>query len=93
MLVNPTSPLTETLVRDSRATARILGLQLHVLHASAERDFDSVFASLIQLRAGALVIGADAFLTNHTKQLAALALRHAVPSIYSGREFAPRLVV
>jgi putative ABC transport system substrate-binding protein len=88
MLVNPTSPLAETLLRDGRASARTLGLELQVLHASAERDFDSVFASLIQLRAGALVIGADAFFTNHTKQLVALAIRHAVPSIYPTREFA-----
>jgi putative ABC transport system substrate-binding protein len=88
LLVNPTSPLAETLVRDAQAAARTLGLRLHVLHASIERDFDSVFAALIQLRAGALVIGADAFFTNRSEQLAALALRHAVPAIYATREFA-----
>jgi putative tryptophan/tyrosine transport system substrate-binding protein len=88
LLVNPTSPLAETLVRDAQAAARTLGLRLHVLHASIERDFDSVFAALIQLRAGALVIGADAFFTNAASQLAALALRHAVPAIYATREFA-----
>ena len=88
LLVNPTSPLAETLLRDAQAAARTLGLQLHVLHASTERDFDSVFATLVQLRAGALVIGADAFFTNHSEQLAALALRHAVPAIYATREFA-----
>jgi putative tryptophan/tyrosine transport system substrate-binding protein len=87
LLVNPTSPLAETLVRDAQAAARTLGLRLHVLHASIERDFDSVFAALIQLRAGALVIGADAFFTNRSEQLAALALRHAVPAIYAIREF------
>jgi putative tryptophan/tyrosine transport system substrate-binding protein len=59
LLVNPTSPIAETLTRDLQATARILGLQLHVLHASTERDFDAVFASLVELRAGALVIAAD----------------------------------
>jgi len=88
VLVNPTSPLTETLSRDARAAARTLGLQLHVLDANSERDFDSVFATLVKERAGALVIGADAFFTNHGQQLAALALRHGVPAIYATREFA-----
>jgi putative ABC transport system substrate-binding protein len=88
LLLNPTSPLAEALLRDAQATARTLGLQLHVLYASTERDFDSVFATLVRLRAGALVIGADAFFTNHSEQLAALALRHAVPAIYATREFA-----
>jgi putative tryptophan/tyrosine transport system substrate-binding protein len=88
LLLNPTSPLAETLLRDAQGTARTLGLQLHVVYASTERDFDSVFATLVRLRAGALVIGGDAFFTNHSEQLAALALRHAVPAIYSTREFA-----
>ena len=83
LLVNPTSPVAETLLRDAQATARTLGLQLHVLHANTERDFDTVFATLVQMRAGALVIGADAFFTNHGEQLAALALRNAVPTIYA----------
>jgi ABC-type uncharacterized transport system substrate-binding protein len=88
LLVNPTSPLAETLIGDAQAAARTLGLKLHILHASSEHDFDSVFASLVQLRAGALVIGADAFFTNHSEQLAALAFRHAMPAIYPVREFA-----
>jgi putative ABC transport system substrate-binding protein len=75
-------------LRDAQGAARTLGLQLHVLYASTERDFDSVFATLVRLRAGALVIGGDAFFTNHSEQLAALALRHAVPAIYATREFA-----
>jgi putative ABC transport system substrate-binding protein len=88
LLVNPTSPLSETLSRNAQAAARTLGLQLHVLHASTEQDFDKVFADLVQLRAGALVIGADVLFTNRSDQLAALMLRHAVPAIYSTREFA-----
>jgi putative ABC transport system substrate-binding protein len=88
VLVNPTSPLAETLLKDAGVTARTLGLQVHVLHAKTERDFDSVFATLVRLRVGALVIGADAFFTDHGKQLAALALRHGVPAIYPTREFA-----
>ena len=71
-----------------QAAARTLGLQLHVLHASTERDFDSVFASLVQLRAGALVIGSDLFFTSRSEQLAELTVRHAVPSMYQFREFA-----
>jgi len=88
LLVNPTNPLTETVSRDAQAAARSLGMQLHVLHASSERDFDTVFATLGQLRPGALVIGADVLFTNGSEQLAALALRHRVPAIYSTREFA-----
>jgi putative ABC transport system substrate-binding protein len=88
LLVNPTSPLTEALSRDAQAAARTLGLELHVLHASTERDFDTVFANLVQLRAGALVIGGDVLFANFSNQLAALALRHAVPAIFQFREFA-----
>jgi hypothetical protein len=64
-----------------------LGLDLHVLNASTEGDFDGVFTSLIQLRAGGLVIGSDAFFTSRSEQLAALAVRHAVPTVYANREF------
>jgi putative ABC transport system substrate-binding protein len=88
VLVNPTNPDTEALVRDLQAAARTLGLQLHVLHASTERDFDTVFATLVQLRGGALVIGNDTFFFSRSEQLAALALRHAVPAIFPDHVFA-----
>jgi len=89
LLVNPTNPLAEAVSRDLQAAARTLGLELHVLHASTERDFEAVFTTLVQLRAAALVIGsADPFFTSRAEQLAALALRHAVPAIYQFREFA-----
>lgn len=88
VLVNPASPTTETQSRDLQAAARTLGLQLHVLHASTDRDFDAVFATLVQLRAGALVINGDAFFNSRIELLAALALRHALPTIHSSREFA-----
>jgi putative ABC transport system substrate-binding protein len=87
LLVNPTNPNVETLSRDAQAAAQTLGLQLHVLHASTERDFDTVSAMIAQLRAGALVIGPDPFLLSRREQLAALALSRAVPSISSFREF------
>jgi putative ABC transport system substrate-binding protein len=87
-LVNPTNPNAETLSRGLQAAARTLGLQLHVVHASTERDLDSVFAVLAQLRAGGLVIGPDAFFNSQSKLLAALTLRHGVPAISQYREFA-----
>jgi putative tryptophan/tyrosine transport system substrate-binding protein len=87
-LVNPTYPNTEVELRDLQAAARALGLQLHVLHASTEHDFDTVFAISVQLRPGALVIGADAFLFSRSERLATLALRHAVPAIFQDHEFA-----
>ena len=80
LLVNSTNPNTETNTKELQAAARTLGLELHVLNASTERDFDTVFAKLIQLRAGGLVIGADNLFAIRSEQLAALALRHAVPT-------------
>jgi putative ABC transport system substrate-binding protein len=88
LLVNPTSPLAETLWRETRAAARTLGLQLHVLQASTEREFDTVAAALVELRVGALLIGPDVLFTNGSDKLAALMLRHALPAIYPVREFA-----
>jgi putative ABC transport system substrate-binding protein len=88
VLVNPANSNVETFSRDMQAAARTLGLQLHILNASTERDLDTVFASLVQLRAAALLIGADPFFTSRSEQLAALTIRHAVPTIYQGREFA-----
>ena len=88
LLVNPTNPIsTENQTRDLQNAARILGLQLHVLHASHERDLEMVFASLAQLRANALVILPDGFLNSQAEQLAGLTLRHAVPAIFQNREF------
>ncbi len=81
LLVNPTSPATETLSRDAQAVASTLALQLHLLHARSESDIDAAFTSLLQLRAGALVIGPDPFFIQQSEQLAALALRHGVPTI------------
>jgi putative tryptophan/tyrosine transport system substrate-binding protein len=89
LLVNPTNAVAaENETRTVQAAARTLGIQLHILQASTERDFEPVFTSLVQLRADALVIGSDLFFTSRSDQLAALALRHAVPSIYQFREYA-----
>jgi putative ABC transport system substrate-binding protein len=88
VLVNPTSPIAKDLSTDMQVAAEALGLRVHILHASSERDFDAVFAALVQLRVGGLVIGTDPFFTSRSEQLAALALRHAVPAAYQYREFA-----
>ncbi len=88
LLVNPTSPdLAKADSKEQQAAARTLGLQLHILHASTEGDFDTVFASLVQLRAGGLVIGTDSFFNTQKEQLAALTVRHGVPTIHQYREF------
>ena len=88
LLINPTHPAAETASKDLQAAARTLGLEFHVLHASTEHDFDTVFATLAQVRAGALVIGADPLFVSRSEQLAALTVRHAVPAISLSREFA-----
>jgi putative ABC transport system substrate-binding protein len=88
LLVNPADrALAEVVTRDAQLAAGKLGLQLHVLHASTERDFDTVFATLAQLRAGALMIGTDSFFISRSEQLAALAVRHAIPAGFYFREF------
>jgi len=89
LLVNPTDPaLAEADASATLAAARSLGLELHVLNASTERDFDGVFAKLIQLRGGGLVIGGQALFTSRIEQLAALTVRHKMPAAYQWREFA-----
>jgi putative ABC transport system substrate-binding protein len=89
LLVNPTVPaLAEPTTKELKAAARTFGLELHVLNASTERDFDAVFAKLVQLGAGGLVIGPDPFFISRMEKLAELAVRHAVPAVFEGREFA-----
>jgi putative tryptophan/tyrosine transport system substrate-binding protein len=89
LLVNPASPtLAEQSAREAQAAARILGLQLRVLNASTENEIDAAFETLVQLRAGGLVIGTDNFFIGQSKQFAALSLTHAVPTVSSYREFA-----
>jgi putative ABC transport system substrate-binding protein len=70
------------------SAARALGVELNIVNASTERDFDAVFTKLTELRAGGLVIGGDAFFTSHIEQLAALTVQHAMPAIYQWRAFA-----
>ena len=89
LLVNPAVPaLAAPVSRISQAAAHSLGLHLHVVHASSDRDFDAVFEKLIQIHAGALVIGPDNLFTAHSEQLAMLTVRHALPAVYEFRKFA-----
>jgi putative ABC transport system substrate-binding protein len=82
LLVNPANPNAETASKDMQAAARILGVQLHIVHASADGDLDTVFANLVRLPAGGLVIAPDPFFGSRIERLAVLATRHAVPTIY-----------
>ena len=87
LLVNPTNPNVETQSRSLQAAALKLGLQLHILNASTERDFDAVFAKLHELRTDALMIAQDGLFNIKSEQLAALSVRHSMPAIYVNREF------
>ena len=88
LLVNPASTtLTEIETNGALSIAHNLGLELHVLNASTERDIEEAFAKLGQLGANGLVIGADAFFTSRIKLLGALAARYKVPAVYENRDF------
>jgi len=88
LLVNPAnSTVAETQSREALSAANALGLELHILNASTDRDFDAVFASLIQLRAGGLVVAADPLFSGRSKTLGELTVRHAIPAIFHLRDF------
>jgi len=88
LLVNPTTPaLAEPSTRITQAAAHALGLELHVLQARGEHDFDPTFAKIAELRAQALIIAPDQLFTAHSKRLAELTLQHALPAIYEFRQF------
>jgi putative tryptophan/tyrosine transport system substrate-binding protein len=88
MLINPAYPTADSQSRAMQAAAQTLGLDIRVLHASTERDLDRAFATLVQQRVEALVIGNDAFFNSRSELLAALMVRHRVPTIFQTREFA-----
>jgi putative ABC transport system substrate-binding protein len=88
LLVNPNDPNAERFIGDVQEAAHTKGLQLHILRASTESEIDGIFASLVQLQAGALVVSPNAFFGSRHDQLIGLASRHAVPTIYATREFA-----
>jgi len=88
MLVNSNYPDAEVQRKDVAEAAHKLGRELHVVNASTEGDFNSAFANLVQLRAGALLVGTDTFFLSRRDQLVLLAARHAIPAMYFLREFA-----
>lgn len=89
VIVNSANPVnTDTNLKNLEAPARARGLQLHVLNANTERDFDAAFARLVQLHAGGLVVAPDIMFNSRAQQLAALTLKHAVPAVHTVREFA-----
>ena len=88
LLVNLNNAGAERVMRAVQEAARAKGVQLPILTASTEAEIDAAFASLVQLHAGALVVGSEPFLNSRREQLVALASRHAVPAIYQFREFA-----
>jgi putative tryptophan/tyrosine transport system substrate-binding protein len=87
ILANPANPSAEVWSKDMQAAARTLQRRTHLLQASTEHDIDNAFATLVQLRAGGLVIVTDPFFTGQSEQLAVLAARHSVPAIFQFREF------
>jgi putative tryptophan/tyrosine transport system substrate-binding protein len=87
LLVNPNNLISDPLARELAAAARILGLEIHVLHASSERDLDTVFARMPELRIEGLVIGVDALFNSQSQNLAKLAADHSLPSIHVVRQF------
>jgi putative ABC transport system substrate-binding protein len=89
LLVNPANPLTQPVLNDSQAAARALGLQLHMLEARNEGDFEGAFKAVAELHAGALVIAsADPLFGSRAEQLGAMALHHHLPAIHQFRRFA-----
>src|SRR5436190_24125768 len=88
LLVKRTSPSANTITRDLQEAARNIRLETQILHARAESDFESIFATLVKRRAGALVFGADLILPTLSRQLAAMTLQHSVAAISQTRDFA-----
>ena len=86
-LVNPGNPTSEIETRDAEVAARALGLQLHVVVAYGERDFDQAFASFVQQRVDAMFVGGDPIFLNRRDQIVALAARHAIPAMYNLRQW------
>jgi putative ABC transport system substrate-binding protein len=87
MLVNPSNPNTESDTAQMHLAARSLGVQVVVVAASNERDFDVAFARLVEQRVAALIVNSDPFFYSQRGLLTALAARHALPAIYEVREF------
>src|SRR5262249_16809594 len=87
VLINPQNPNAKTERRQAQAAARALRVEVHILSATKENEFDPAFRTLVEQRPSALLVSFDAFFLSQRAQLVALAARHRVPSIYHWREF------
>jgi putative ABC transport system substrate-binding protein len=87
LLVNPDGPTANSVVHDTQEAARALGRQLFVVRASNEREIDTAWAGLAEQSAGGVVVAPDGFFGGRRGQLAALAARHSIPTIYEGRAY------
>jgi ABC-type uncharacterized transport system substrate-binding protein len=87
-LENPNNPIFDLTTRDVLAAAPVVGLKVQILKATTDREIDTAFVSLVQVRTGALLVGNDPFFNSRIEQLVALAARHAIPAMYPLREFA-----
>jgi putative tryptophan/tyrosine transport system substrate-binding protein len=88
LLLNPNGASVRPQVEDVEKAARAVDQQVRILHASSKRDFETAFATMVQTRIGALIVGADPFFSSRRDQLVALAARDRIPAIYEWREFA-----
>jgi putative ABC transport system substrate-binding protein len=88
VLVNPNNVTSRVSVRDVEAAARAINQNVLIVNVGTEGEFDSAFTTLVQKRAGGLLVSVDALLTNRREKIVALAATHAVPAIYGRREFA-----
>jgi putative ABC transport system substrate-binding protein len=86
-LINPRNPTSESQTRDAQAAARSSGVALLILNAGSEREIDAAFATSVEQRARAMMVGADSLFVSRRDQLVGLAARHALPAIYFLREF------
>jgi len=86
-LANTNNPNTPSDIKDVQASADLLRQKLLVVHAGTDDDFDTAFSALVEGRAGALFVASDPFFNSRRDRLIALSARHAIPTIYSWREF------
>ena len=87
ILINPTNPAAESRSKDLQIAARTLERNIHIVSASSESDLEKAFETFIEQRVGALLVSTDSFFTSQRDRLIALAARHALPTMYSWREF------
>jgi putative tryptophan/tyrosine transport system substrate-binding protein len=88
VLLNPGMPTFDAQLKDVQEAARAVGQQIHILHATSEREIDAAFAKTVEVRAGALLLAADPFTFSQRDRVVALAARYAIPVIYEVREYA-----